>query len=95
MTKTKVDKVKKDRKETIQFYTSLVLLVVGIVFLFLGFYAVPIGEVHYSLITIFGMFLTFVGAVWNIDVKYEFKTREMLERIRHSKGYETEEQEED
>lgn len=78
------DRVKRawDKKEKIQFYASLGLLIVGIVLLFLGFYAVPIGEIHYSVITAFGMFLTFVGAVWQIDVKYEFKTRELIERKR-------------
>ncbi|MBQ3414520.1 MAG: hypothetical protein IJH39_04065 [Clostridia bacterium] len=73
----------KDKKEMIQFIASLVVLLVGIVFVFLGFYAVPIGEIHYSVITVFGMFLTFVGAIWQIDVKYEFKTREMFNKFRN------------
>lgn len=77
-----MEHLKKDKKETIQFIASLALLVIGIVFLFLGFYAVPIGEIHYSIITVFGMFLTFVGAVWQLDVKYEFKTRELMETAR-------------
>lgn len=78
-----MDKLKRDTRENIQFIISLLLLVVGIVFLFLGFFAVPVGEIHYTVITVFGMFLTFVGAVWQLDVKYEFKTRELYERLRH------------
>lgn len=72
---------KLDTKETIQFIASLVLLVIGIVLVFLGFYAVPIGEIHYTVITVFGMFLTFVGAIWQIDVKYEFKTQELMKNM--------------
>ena len=75
---------KLDTKETIQFIASLVLLVIGIVLVFLGFYAVPIGEIHYTVITVFGMFLTFVGAIWQIDVKYEFKTQELMKNMRKS-----------
>lgn len=75
---------KLDTKETIQFIASLVLLVIGIVLVFLGFYAVPIGEIHYTVITVFGMFLTFVGAIWQIDVKYEFKTQELMRNMRKS-----------
>jgi len=75
---------KLDKKETIQFIASLVLLVIGVVLVFLGFYAVPIGEIHYTVITVFGMFLTFVGAIWQIDVKYEFKTQELMRNMRKS-----------
>lgn len=75
---------KLDTKETIQFIASLVLLVIGVVLVFLGFYAVPIGEIHYTVITVFGMFLTFVGAIWQIDVKYEFKTQELMRNMRKS-----------
>lgn len=84
---------KYDTKETIQFIASLVLLVIGIVLVFLGFYAVPIGEIHYTVITVFGMFLTFVGAIWQIDVKYEFKTQELMKNMRKSQDSHQDEEE--
>ena len=84
---------KLDTKETIQFIASLVLLVIGIVLVFLGFYAVPIGEIHYTVITVFGMFLTFVGAIWQIDVKYEFKTQELMRNMRKSQDSHQDEEE--
>ena len=85
---------KLDTKETIQFIASLVLLVIGVVLVFLGFYAVPIGEIHYTVITVFGMFLTFVGAIWQIDVKYEFKTQELMRNMRKSEDSHQDEEEE-
>ena len=70
----------KTNKETIQFYASLVVLLAGIALVFISLFLQPVGVIHYTVITVFGMFLTFVGAVWQIDVKYSFKTKE-LERI--------------
>lgn len=78
----------KFNKETIQFYASLVVLLAGIALVFISLFLQPVGVIHYTVITVFGMFLTFVGAVWQIDVKYSFKTKE-LERI--ARGEKTEE----
>lgn len=70
-------------KERIQFLVSLLVLLAGITLIFLGFYAIPIGEIHYTVIGTFGMFLSFVGAVWNIDVKYQYKTKELETKLNH------------
>lgn len=78
----------KTKKETIQFLASLLVLLAGIVLVFISLFLQPVGIIHYTVITVFGMFLTFVGAVWQIDVKYSFKTKE-LERI--ARGEKTEE----
>ena len=71
----------KTKKETIQFIASLLVLLAGIVLIFISLFLQPVGVIHYTVITVFGMFLTFVGAVWQIDVKYEFKARELEQRI--------------
>lgn len=71
----------KSKKETIQFIASLLVLLAGIVLVFISLFLQPVGVIHYTVITVFGMFLTFVGAVWQIDVKYEFKSRELEHRI--------------
>lgn len=72
----------KQKKDLVQFYTSLGVLIAGIVMVFLALFIQPVGVIHYTVITVFGMFLTFVGAVWQLDVKYAFKTEELKEEIR-------------
>lgn len=76
---------KKVNRDIIQFISSLITLVAGIVLVFLGFFAVPIGIIDYTVITAFGLFLSFVGAVWHIDLKYDFKAREIEREIKKDK----------
>ena len=75
----------KGSRDIIQFISSLITLIAGIVLVFLGFFAVPIGVIDYTVITAFGLFLSFVGAVWHIDLKYDFKTREIERDIKKDK----------
>ena len=74
--------LKKVNRDIIQFISSLITLIAGIVLVFLGFFAVPIGVIDYTVITAFGLFLSFVGAVWHIDLKYDFKTKEIEREIK-------------
>ena len=76
-----MEQLKKGTRDIIQFISSLITLLAGIVLVFLGFFAVPIGVIDYTVITAFGLFLSFVGAVWHIDLKYDFKTREIEREI--------------
>lgn len=80
-----MEQLKKGTRDIIQFISSLITLVAGIVLVFLGFFAVPIGVIDYTVITAFGLFLSFVGAVWHIDLKYDFKTREIEREIKKDK----------
>lgn len=68
-------------RDIIQFISSLITLIAGIALVFLGFFAVPIGVIDYTVITAFGLFLSFVGAVWHIDIKYNYKTKEIEREI--------------
>ena len=77
--------IKKGTRDIIQFISSLITLIAGIVLVFLGFFAVPIGVIDYTVITAFGLFLSFVGAVWHIDLKYDFKTKEIEREIKKGK----------
>ena len=79
---TDMAQLKKVNRDIIQFISSLITLVAGIVLVFLGFFAVPIGVIDYTVITAFGLFLSFVGAVWHIDLKYDFKTKEIEREIK-------------
>lgn len=80
-----MEQLKKGTRDIIQFISSLITLVAGIVLVFLGFFAVPIGVIDYTVITAFGLFLSFVGAVWHIDLKYDFKTKEIEREIKKDK----------
>lgn len=71
----------KDKKEQVQFLSSIGVLVAGIVLVFIAIFLEPVGVIHYSVITVFGMMLTFIGAVWNIDLHYDFKTKELRREL--------------
>lgn len=91
-------RIDKSTKDKIQFFASLVVLLAGIVLVFVALLLEPVGIIHYSVLSAFGMLLTFVGAVWNLDVKYTFKTEEMRSQLlrerRENKEEETEDNEE-
>lgn len=82
-------KLNRETKERIQFMASLLVLLAGIVLVFIGLFLQPVGVIHYTVLSAFGMFLTFVGAVWQLDVKYTYKTEEMRSQVgRDWKRYE-------
>lgn len=90
--------IKKNTKESYQWIASLFVLICGIVMVFLNLYQVPIGKIDSSVLGAFGMFLGFVGAVWQIDLKYDYKNKELehrLERHDHMHGTRAEETEEE
>ncbi len=74
--------IDKGTKEYVQFITSVVVLFLGIALVFISLFLPPLGIISPSVITVFGMFLGFVGAVWNIDIKYEYKTKELMRDLR-------------
>lgn len=74
--------IDKGTREYIQFITSLFVLFFGIALVFISLFLPPLGIISPSVITVFGMFLGFVGAVWNIDIKYEYKTKELMRDVR-------------
>ncbi len=67
----------KDRKLLLQFIFAWILVVVGVVLIFFGFFAEPIGEIDPTVLTAFGEILTFGGAILGIDYRYKFKTEEL------------------
>lgn len=74
-------KFQKGTKESIQFITSIIVLICGVGLLFTGLFLQPVGVIHYTVLTATGMLLSFVGAVWNIDLKYDFKTKELKKEL--------------
>lgn len=71
----------KEKKEQAQFLSSIGVLLAGLVLVFIAVFLEPVGIIHYSVITVFGMLLTFVGAVWNLDLHYDFKTKELRREL--------------
>ena len=82
-------KMKHSTKLTLQFIFAWLLMVIGVVLLFFGFFVDPIGEIHPSVLTAFGEISTLVGAILGIDYRYKFKTEE-LDRMSRKKETETE-----
>lgn len=78
-------RIKEDTKRTIEFWFALLLVVAGLVLLFLGFYAVPIGEISASVLTAYGETATFAGSLLGIDYSYRYKRDKlhMQETRRH------------
>lgn len=66
-------KITQEDKMTIQLLLGIVVVLAGLVLLFLGFYAVPLGEISPSVLTAFGEVATFSGALIGIDYSYRFK----------------------
>ena len=82
--------MKEDTKRTIEFWLALILVLSGLVLLFLGFYAVPIGEISASVLTAYGETATFAGSLLGIDYSYRFKRDKLqMEDERERRKYET------
>ena len=86
-------RLSEEQKLSVQFWLGCGIVIVGLVLLFLGFYAVPIGEIAPSVLTAFGETATFAGALIGVDYRYRFKMFEVHERHR-VRDYEEEETEE-
>lgn len=68
------------RRLTAQSVLSFVLVVFGMVVVMLALYMPPVGEIHPSVITVFGMLLVAAGAFLGIDLNFQLKA--FLETIR-------------
>lgn len=87
-----------ETKLSLQFILGVIVVLAGMVLLFLGFYAVPLGEISPSVLTAFGEAATFSGALIGVDYNYKFrmfKTTEEYRHKRHMSGLNNEENEEE
>lgn len=78
-----MNKMKPETKLTLQFVFAWILVVIGVILMFFGFFAEPLGEISPSVLTAFGEILTFSGAVLGIDYRYRFKSEELDKKIRN------------
>lgn len=80
-------------KLNIQLALGVTLVVAGIVLLFLGFYAHPIGDITNSVLVAYGEVSTFAGALIGVDYSYKFRTFKIEEETRRqNKTQDTEEE---
>lgn len=68
------------RRLTAQSVLAFVLVVFGMFVVMLALYMPPVGEIHPSVITVFGMLLVAAGAFLGIDLNFQLKA--FLETIR-------------
>lgn len=57
----------------VQLFCAVLLCVLGCFTAVAGFYAPPHGEIHGSVLVLFGEILTFIGAIFGIDYHYKSK----------------------
>ena len=56
----------KERKEDMQIYTAIALVIAGLVMCFWGFFTPPAGEVHETVLWFLGQTLAFAAAVFGL-----------------------------
>ncbi len=78
-------KLSQEQRLTVQFWLGVGIVIVGLVLLFLGFYAVPLGEIAPSVLTAIGEIATFSGALIGVDYRYRFKELQVEEEYRHKR----------
>lgn len=70
------------RRLTAQSALAFVLVVFGMIVVMLALYMPPVGEIHPSVITVFGMLLVAAGAFLGIDLNSQLKA--FLETVRET-----------
>lgn len=81
--------MKKDQtrvKLNIQLTLGVLLVVTGIILLFLGFYAHPVGDITNSVLVAYGEVSTFAGALIGVDYSYKYRTFKIEEETRRHIG---------
>lgn len=64
--------------EKSRFLFGVILVVIGVVLIFLGFYTPPVGEIHTSVLGATGELLCLGGALIGADSYLEFKMNKMF-----------------
>lgn len=66
-------------KLTIQLIMAVILVVVGVTLFFMGFYAIPVGEISASVLTAGAEAFAFSGSLMGLDYSYKYKTMKIKE----------------
>lgn len=65
------------KMEQRRFWVGCILILVGIILIFLGFYEEPVGELSGSLLAATGEVFTLGGSFCGIDAYVEYKVRKL------------------
>ena len=60
-------------KDKLQLVCAIILVTLGCSLAIAGFCCPPAGEIHPSVLVLFGEILTFIGALFGIDYHYKSK----------------------
>lgn len=68
-----IKRFSQDTKLTIQIVLALILVFVGVILLFFGFFAPPYGDISNSVLVAYGEVSTFGGSLLGVDYHYKYK----------------------
>lgn len=74
-------KLDRGTKEFVQFVMAGFMLIAGVALVFVSIFIPPKGVIDPTVITAFGLFLGFVGSVWGIEIKYDYKTKTLVHDV--------------
>ena len=60
------------KRENVQLIIACICILAGLTLLFMGFWVVPLAQIHNSIQIAFGEISTFSGALIGIDYRYRF-----------------------
>lgn len=75
---------KTDSKD-LQIWLAILLLIAGIVLLFLGFFANPIGIIHFSVLSTSGELFTFASVLLGLDYHYSHLLQKTIASMQQKK----------
>lgn len=75
-------KMSENTKLTIQLFMAVILVIVGVTLFFMGFYAIPVGEISASVLTASGEIFAFSGSLMGLDYNFKFKTEKLREEYK-------------
>lgn len=83
--------MRSERKSDIQFVLAIIVILAGLTLMFMGFFAVPLGEISASVLTALGECFTFGGSLWSIERTYHYKAAELEHKYSSKFGENNEE----
>lgn len=73
-------------KEKLQYSVAIIGLSIGVIFCGISLFTPPPGQIDNSAIYVLGLFLSFCGAIFGIDLSYQSKIDKMRIEIENRLG---------
>ena len=82
-------------KDKISYFLCIASFTIGAILTFLGFFVSPVGEIHSSVLTSLGIFLSFAGAIIGLNVHYSTELTHFKSEVQRTidEKYKTDENE--